>query len=103
MDGKEQKSGFYNSNIKGSTNNGFLATDIPPKDGMVLQIDDSLFDELNENTQGSSQETEDVPIVEQNEAVQYTLRSTVIGCLLGLLAAFMLAVGQGCIQVNIYF
>ena len=100
MDGKEQKSGFYNNNIKASTNNGFIATDIPPKDGVVLKIDDSLFDELNENTQGSSKETEDVPIVEQNEAVQYTLRSTVVGCLLGLLAAFLLAVGQGCIQVN---
>ena len=42
------------------------------------------------------------PIVEQNEAVGYTLRSTVIGCLLGLLAALMLAVGQGCIQVNTF-
>ena len=100
MDGKEQKGGFYNSNIKASTNNGFIANAILPKDGVVLKIDNSLFDELNDNTQGSSQEMEDVPIVEQNEAVQYTLRSTVIGCLLGLLAAFMLAVGQGCIQVN---
>ena len=52
MDGKEQKSGFYNNNMKGSTNNGFIATNIPPKDGVVLKIDNSLFDDLNENTQG---------------------------------------------------
>ena len=45
MDGKEQKGGFYNNNIKASTNNSFIATDIPPKDGVVLKTDNSLFDE----------------------------------------------------------
>ena len=98
----DQKGGFYNNNIKRSGNNAFIATNILPKDGVVLKIENSLCDDINESTRENSQETENVPIVEQNEAVQYSLKRTVIGCLLGLLAAFMLAVGQGCIKVNMF-
>ena len=100
MDDGNEKHGFYNDNIKGSINHGFTASDILQKDNLVLKIDTSGNNVFNENTHKIGTTNENAPIVEQKDPLQQSVRRTLVGCLLGLLAAFMLAVGQGCIQVS---
>ena len=84
----------------GYVNNGYLATELPP---------DKKIYSINAD-QPISAKNVDQPISGGNEkeAVskrdagphQYTLRNTLLGCAVCLMSAFLVALGQSCIQVS---
>ena len=86
LSGKQAR--CHGNDVGGHVNNGYLATDSPShKEIYTIDLDQPV-DEGNGSNSGTEGKT--VP--------QYTLRSTLLGCFVTLMAAFFVAVG--CIQVS---
>ena len=83
FDGNE--GGCHGNNVDGSVYNGYLAAE---KGIYTIDPEKSLGNQNGETGK------------ERKAPAHYSLRSTLLGCFVTLLAAFFVAVGQSCIQVR---
>ena len=98
-----KQNGFYaNGSVNGSINNGYLATNLPAEKDFVIPADNiKVGSTYKVDTSQSTEKENDSEACADGKAVpRYTLRNTLLGCFCTTLAAFFLALGQGCIQVD---
>ena len=88
LNGKQAR--CQGNDVGGHVNNGYLTTDLSShKEIYTIDLDQSV-DEGNRSEAGTERKT----------GPHYTLRNTLLGCFVTLMAAFFVAVGQSCIQVS---
>ena len=85
MDFNGKQRGCHGNNVGGSVNNGYLTTE----KGICAIDSEQPIGKDNDET-GK----------ERKAPAQYSLRNTLLGCFVTLLAAFFVAVGQSCSQVR---
>ena len=83
---KDKQGGYHGNDVDGSIDNGYLATE---KGIYTIDSEQPIGKDNDESAK------------ERNASAQYSLRNTLLGCFVTLLAAFFVAVGQSCIRTKI--
>ena len=98
-----KQNGYYaNDSVNGSINNGYLATDLSPENGIIVCAENNKVGSAYkiDNAEPKGKENDSEAGTKGKAVPHYTLRNTLLGCFCTTLAAFFLAFGQACIQVG---
>ena len=86
-----KQNGYYaNDSVNGFINNGYLATDLSPQNGIIVSAENNKCGSAYKigNAQPIGKENGSEAGAEAKAVPHYTLRNTLLGCFCTTLAAF---------------